>query len=95
METSLDAGRGEVHVRRLNDPEVTMEPLHSIVTALATVAGYMVERVAVVAVVAVVVAVVVAAVVVVVAVVAVVVVAVVAAAVADAGLDSEDEVRCA
>ncbi len=77
METSLDAGRGEVHVRRLNDPEVTMEPLHSIVTALATVAGYMVERVAVVAVVA------------------VVVVAVVAAAVADAGLDSEDEVRCA
>lgn len=95
METSLDAGRGEVHVRRLNDPEVTMEPLHSIVTALATVAGYMVERVAVVAVVAAVVAVVVAAVVVVVAVVAVVVVAVVAAAVADAGLDSEDEVRCA
>lgn len=98
METSLDAGRGEVHVRRLNDPEVTMEPLHSIVTALATVAGYMVERVAVVAVVAAVVAVVVAAVVVVVvAVVAVVVVvvAVVAAAVVDAGLDSEDEVRCA
>lgn len=89
METNLDAGRGEVHVRRLNDPEVTMEPLHSIVTALATVAGYMVERVAVVAVVA--------AVVVVVAVVAVVVVvvAVVAAAVVDAGLDSEDEVRCA
>lgn len=74
METNLDAGRGEVHVRRLNDPEVTMEPLHSIVTALATVAGYMVERVAVVAVVAAVV-VVVAVVAVVVAVVDVVVVA--------------------
>ena len=95
METSLDAGRGEVHVRRLNDPEVTMEPLHSIVTALATVAGYMVERVAVVAVVAVVVAVVVAAVVFVVGVVAVVVVAVVAESVAYDGLYSEDEVRCA
>ncbi|KAF5108145.1 hypothetical protein DV453_002583 [Geotrichum candidum] len=97
METNLDAGRGEVHVRRLNDPEVTMEPLHSIVTALATVAGYMVERVAVVAVVAAVVVVVavVAVVVVVVDVVVVVVVVVVAAAVVDAGLDSEDEVRCA
>ena len=96
METNLDAGRGEVHVRRLNDPEVTMEPLHSIVTALATVAGYMVERVAVVAVVAAVVVVVaVVAVVVVVVDVVVVVVVVVAAAVVDAGLDSEDEVRCA
>lgn len=95
METNLDAGRGEVHVRRLNDPEVTMEPLHSIVTALATVAGYMVERVAVVAVVAAVVVVVAVVAVVVVVVDVVVVVVVVAAAVVDAGLDSEDEVRCA